>query len=304
MSLIDILLWQPGAHARLGLVACAVVLVAGIGYLHTLTGLGYEFHVFFIAPVLFVAWYIGKRAGYGLALLSVGIWFLADRLLQGEQADPFPLLFNSAMRLTMFLCGAWLMARMRRVLHRESRLAREDALTRLPNRRAFQERGRRAFAQAQRQAAPLTAIVFDVDRFKDVNDRLGHEVGDRLLATVAQVVRRHARASDIPGRLGGDEFALLLPNMDAAAAAPYSENLRQQLLAAMREHDWPVTFSIGVASYRQAPRDFAIALAHADALMYEAKNCGRDRILLRSQEDEPIRKSALARRQLHDRSVR
>ncbi|MDP1652737.1 MAG: GGDEF domain-containing protein [Rhodocyclaceae bacterium] len=286
MRLRDTLLWQPGAHARLGLVAFAVALAAGIGHLHALTGLGYEFHVFFIAPVLLVAWWVGKRAGYGLAILAAGIWFLADRSLAGEQADSFPLLFNSATRLTIFLCGAWLMARMHRVLHRESRLAREDALTRLPNRRAFHERGRRAFAQAQRQAAPLTAIVIDLDRFKEVNDSLGHIAGDRLLATVAQVMLRHVRASDIPGRLGGDEFALLLPNMDASAAAPYSENLRQHLLAAMREQGWPVTFSIGVASYRQVPRNFDVALAQADALMYEVKNGGRDRILQRVPDGE------------------
>ncbi len=303
MRLKEILLWQPGARARLGLVLFAVVLAAGIGHLHALTGLAYEFHVLFIVPVLLVAWWVGKRAGYGLALLSAGIWFLADRSLAGEQADAFPLLFNSAMRLTIFLCSAWLMARMRRVLHRESRLAREDALTRLPNRRAFHERGRRAFAQAQRQAEPLTVIVIDLDRFKEINDNLGHETGDRLLVTVAQVMLRHVRASDISGRLGGDEFALLLPNMDASAAASYSENLRQLLLEAMREHDWPVTFSIGVASYRQVPHDFATALAQADALMYEVKNSGRDRILLRNWEDETIRKSAPAGRRLHGRSV-
>lgn len=188
-------------------------------------------------------------------------------------------MFNIGMRLAIFVGWVWLLDQMRRVLQRESRLAREDALTQLPNRREFHERGRAAFAQAQRQGASSTVVFFDLDKFKQVNDELGHEVGDQLLTKVAAVMRLHVRASDIAGRLGGDEFALVLPNMDAAAAMPYVEELRQRLLATMGEHGWPVTFSIGVASYGVTPLDFDAALAQADALMYEVKNGGRNRIL-------------------------
>lgn len=282
MRIRKALLWQPSADARMGIVAAMLVLALGVGYLHTLTGLAYEFHVLFVFPVLITAWFAGTRAGYGLALLAAATWFVADRLLAGEQADLFPLLFNIGMRLAIFVGWVWLLDEMRRVLQRESRLAREDALTQLPNRREFHERGRAAFAQAQRQGAPSTVVFIDLDKFKQVNDELGHEAGDQLLAKVARVMRLHVRASDIAGRLGGDEFALLLPNMDAAAAASYVEELRQRLLAAMDEHRWPVTFSIGVASYDVTPPDFDAALAQADSLMYEVKNGGRDRILQRT----------------------
>jgi len=129
-------------------------------------------------------------------------------------------------------------------------------LTRLPNRREFHDRGRQAFAQAQRQKAPFTAVFIDLDRFKEVNDTLGHETGDRLLKVVADVIRDHVRASDVPGRLGGDEFALLLPNMKTDAVQAYVDKLRRNLLEAMH------------------PRQ-------ADELMYEVKRSGRDRILLR-----------------------
>lgn len=283
MKIKETLLWQPGARARGVIAVCATLSAAGIAYLHMMTGLAYEFHALFDVPVLLVAWLIGARAGYALAIVSVGLWFFADHLLRGEQADVFPLLFNTSMRLAIFLGGAWLMVQMRRALQRESRLAREDVLTQLPNRREFHEQGRRAFAQAQRLSAPFTVAFIDLDHFKEVNDNFGHEAGDRVLKNVAAVMLRHVRTSDIPGRLGGDEFALLLPNMDADAAATYTENLRQQLLAAMLEHGWPVTFSIGVACYRHAPRDFEAALAQADALMYEVKNSGRNRILLRAE---------------------
>ncbi|MDD2700442.1 MAG: GGDEF domain-containing protein [Sideroxydans sp.] len=281
MQILKALLWQPGAGARKGIIAASLALALGVGYLHTLAGLAYEFHVLFVFPVLVTAWFVSARAGYGMSLLAATEWFIADRLLAGQQTDPLPLLFNIGMRLVIFVGWVWLLDEMRRVLQRESRLAREDELTQLPNRREFYERGRAAFSQAQRLSSPSTVVFFDLDKFKYVNDELGHEVGDQLLAKVAAVMRLHVRASDVAGRLGGDEFALVLPNMDAAAAMPYVEELRQRLLAAMSEHGWGVTFSIGVASYHVTPLDFDTALTQADALMYEVKNGGRNRILQR-----------------------
>ena len=97
----------------------------------------------------------------------------------------------------------------------------------------------------------------------------------------ADVIRDHVRASDVPGRLGGDEFALLLPNMKTNAVQAYVDKLRRNLLEAMHPEGWPVTFSIGVASYERAPAALKVLLAQADSLMYAAKQSGRDRILLR-----------------------
>lgn len=192
-----------------------------------------------------------------------------------------PLLFNSLVRLTLLLGGIWLLAQLHLVLDRERRLAHEDALTGMANRRAFYERGHDALALSRRQKAAFTAVYIDLDRFKQVNDEQGHKAGDALLRRVADVFRANVRASDIAGRLGGDEFALLLPGMDDAAALPYVADLRQRLLDAMRANAWPVTFSIGVASYRQAPENVDALITLADALMYEVKESGRDRILQR-----------------------
>ncbi len=264
---------------RAGILGLCVLVTLLVGYLHTLTGLAYEFHVFFILPVLAASWFNGQRFGYGLAVLAALEWYIADQSLASDQAYVMSLIFNTAMRLTIFLFAAWLIGELRAVLMQESRMAREDALTQLPNRREFHERGHQAFAQAQRQGAPLTAVFIDLDRFKEVNDTLGHAVGDNLLTAVARIIREQVRASDIPGRMGGDEFALLLPNMNAQAASGYVGKLRDRLLATMKEKAWPVSFSIGVASYQIAPHDFDTLIGQADALMYEVKRCGRDRIL-------------------------
>jgi diguanylate cyclase (GGDEF)-like protein len=285
MNLRQWMLWKPDALARRIVLTVGIGLTLVLGHVHYLSGLGFEFHVFFALPILVVAWFLGFRPALAVVLLAVGVWFAADRGLEGDQADAFPLLFNTVMRLAIFVAGAWTLAKMRQVLDREARLAREDTLTGLTNRRAFHEQGRAALALASRQEIPFTAVIIDLDKFKQVNDEQGHDTGDALLRRVAAVFRGRTRAGDIVGRLGGDEFALLLPGMDAQAALAYVNDLRQRLLDAMRDKGWPVTFSIGIVSCHRAPDVLEALLKQADQLMYAAKQAGRDRILQHVSEE-------------------
>ena len=170
MKLKEAFLWQPNWLYKSLILIGGALLVTAVGYVHTLTGLAYEFHAFFIVPILGVSWFLGARFGYALALLAAIEWFLADQMLTGAQSSLLPLLFNTVIRLAIFAGGAWLVGSIRNTLLRESRLAREDALTKLPNRREFLERGHQAFAQAQRQGAPFAAVYIDLDRFKIIND--------------------------------------------------------------------------------------------------------------------------------------
>lgn len=276
----DWLRWHPRERQRIGVLAGGGILLLAVDYVHVLTGLAYELHILFILPVLLVSWFAGAPSGYGLALLAVALWLLADLALAGTTGLR-PLVFNTGMRLAMFLPGVWLLAQLRGLHDREARLAREDMLTGLPNRREFAEQGRRALALAQRLGSPFTTVFIDLDHFKKINDQQGHEAGDAVLANVAATLKTHLRVGDIPGRLGGDEFALLLPGMDAAAAAVYLKELRRRLLDGMRQGGWPVTFSIGAAAFQQPPQDLDPALAQADTLMYQVKTGGRDAVLLR-----------------------
>lgn len=287
MTLRSLILAPPSRQTQLALWLVAIGLAGLVGYLHLQTGLAYEFHLFFIVPVLLVAWFVNIRRGYVIASLTVILWYLADRQLGGETADRLPLLFNTLVRLSIFIAIVWLLGQLRLVLTRESQLAREDSLTGLANRRGFMQLGQGLLALARRQQTPISAIFIDLDRFKEVNDSLGHEAGDTLLQAVARTLRQHLRSSDIAGRLGGDEFALILPDTDADAASAYAEALRDRLLATMRENGWSVvTFSIGVASFRQAPADLPSLLKEADALMYEVKENGRDRVMVRRYSTE------------------
>ena len=276
--------WKPGPLTQRIILVCALLVSLALMALHLTAGFDYEFHLLFGIPVFVVAWYLGSIAGYAMAFIVASLWLAADFRLEGSQAAMFPLLFNSVFRVCLFASAVALLSGLRSVLERERRFAREDPLTGLPNRREFIEQGSHALALARRQDIPMTAIFIDLDRFKEVNDLHGHKAGDEVLIMVSAVLRKNLRASDVCGRLGGDEFALLLPGMNAVDAARYAEKLRSDLIQSMQSRDWPVRFSIGVASHAQPLADFFAVIATADALMYEVKRSGRDRILQRAYE--------------------
>jgi diguanylate cyclase (GGDEF)-like protein len=126
--------------------------------------------------------------------------------------------------------------------------------------------------------------MIDLDHFKEVNDTLGHQEGDALLKAVGRVLMKRVRQADFAGRLGGDEFALVLVNADEKGARQFADKIRAALLAAMKQRRWPVTFSMGVAVFPQPPHNVDGFLAPADALMYRAKEEGKDTIRFALQE--------------------
>ena len=152
-------------------------------------------------------------------------------------------------------------------------LALHDRLTGLPNRNLIEDRLRQAIASAARRHGSLAFIILDLDNFKDVNDALGHPVGDRLLADVARRLQTHLRETDTVGRLGGDEFAIVMPDADEAAAITAAERIMQGLDApfAFEETNFAVSASLGVAIYPQHGEDVASLFKHADDAMYAAK---------------------------------
>lgn len=157
-------------------------------------------------------------------------------------------------------------------------LAHFDALTGLPNRVLLADRCRAALSAAQRSKTPLALIFLDLDHFKNVNDSLGHRVGDDLLVALAARLKAVVREQDTVSRLGGDEFILVLPATDAVGAAHVAEKL---LLSALQpfeiaQHELTVTPSIGIALYPNDGADFDALSRCADSAMYHAKEQGRN----------------------------
>ncbi|MDP3821881.1 MAG: EAL domain-containing protein [Burkholderiales bacterium] len=168
-------------------------------------------------------------------------------------------------------------------------LAEHDELTTLPNRAAFQSAVTRALAYSTGEGSQFAVIFVDVDRFKVINDTLGHAAGDHLLQTLAERMKQVVRGKDLVARMGGDEMCLLLHDVrDASHASEIAERVLAalkvpvELRTGMQHH---VTVSAGVAIFPQDGTDVETLLRHADIAMYRAKAAGRDGFALFGAHD-------------------
>jgi diguanylate cyclase (GGDEF)-like protein len=158
-------------------------------------------------------------------------------------------------------------------------IAALDPLTGARNRRAMEEEVGIALAAHARSGRPITLVVLDLDHFKHVNDRFGHEEGDRVLRTFVELVKRSTRATDRLFRYGGEEFVLLMEHTDEIAVERAFANLRKRVHAELRARAEPVTVSAGAAVLRHGETRDAW-FARADAALYRAKEGGRDRLVV------------------------
>lgn len=156
--------------------------------------------------------------------------------------------------------------------------ARTDALTGLLNRRGFDSRMEFALALARRSGRPLSVVSLDVDHFKGVNDRFGHEAGDEVLRRLAQTLQQRLRASDVIARLGGEEFAVVLPDTAAEDARAIAQSIVDGMAAQEDPLVGRITVSAGIASLRDAPDSALELLRRSDAALYAAKGQGRNRV--------------------------
>ena len=165
-------------------------------------------------------------------------------------------------------------------LHRD---ARTDSLTGLDNRRAMEERGPIEMKRAQRFGTPVSLVLCDLDHFKAINDKHGHEAGDAALRTVARVLRGALRETDVLGRWGGEEFMAVLVDTNARPAVEVAERMRAAVHAAKFD-DLPfgATISLGVSTVDQVKAPGAAwdsLIKEADQLLYQAKKEGRNRVI-------------------------
>ncbi len=246
-------------------------LLASNGHAHPFDGAGRErpgtadaSHCTLVAPIIFRGNILGAMTavnGHRRPAFSEN-----DRRLLEAMANQAAMAIHHAM-----------------LFERTREMAHIDALTGLHTRRRFFELGQHILLHAARFQEPLSAIMFDIDHFKSINDAFGHAAGDVVLRQVAKHTQAQLRRTDLLGRYGGEEFAILLPNTDITAAYSIAERLR----SAVAEHSgWldqesiSVTISLGLVERQPHVTDLYVLLRDADRALYTAKNRGRNQVAM------------------------
>ena len=230
-----------------------------------------------------------KVAGYPLHITVgrataeyLGHW----RRDMGVVAVLSSILLAVALGATLMVDRAW--RRQRRVSQLLEMQAHTDALTGIANRRRFFEVAEAELARTRRYDKPLSLLMLDIDRFKEVNDTHGHRAGDRVLQQLARTCLEVLRTVDVAGRVGGEEFAILLPETALDGAVEVAERLREAVAKAgvAREEGVPlrVTVSIGVAT-TAGSANLDTLMSQADDALYDAKHRGRNRVRAFAQRD-------------------
>ena len=249
-----------------------------LGIVDYFTGPEIAFAFFYLIPVSMVAWFAGKRPGIVTSIISSITWFFAD-IASGRTYSHYLIgYWNAASRLGFFILVTLLLSLLKKALKQEQELSRKDPLTDAVNSRFFKELAEMEIQRARRYDHPFSVVYIDLDNFKFVNDTFGHKAGDMLLLKVVRIIRSQLRKMDVIGRLGGDEFACLLSETNQEGSRIVVSKLQSSLLEEMQHNDWPVTFSIGVMTFVDAPQLVDQMIQMADELMYSVKKSGKNAV--------------------------
>ena len=251
------------------------LLLMAFGYVDFATGPEIFFSFFYLVPIAAIAWYFGLVPGFYFSFLCAVVGFLADfEFDRGHFSNPVTY-WNTGLRSSFFLIFCLMMVFVRKELFTEYLNARLDPLTNVYNSRAFLEMFDGGGLD-RKMTPPLSVAFMDLDDFKKVNDRFGHEMGNVLLKKVAQAMRDSVRSSDIVARLGGDEFIIAFPATDLVTARALIQKLRRQLKESLDPIRLPATLSIGVVTLPRIPVNMLEVIRTADQLMYDVKKKGKN----------------------------
>lgn len=265
--------WRSG---RLLAWAGGVLLIGLVGFVDYVTGPYISFSIFYFLPVGLMAWYGGRMAGTTGAILAAVSWFLAqtsESIAYSSAAIPY---WNAIVEFLSFMVLTQIACALKGAIRHQAELARTDDLTGVANRRHFFELAEMEIKRAGRYEHPFSLAYFDLDNFKSVNDRRGHEEGDRLLRAAAQAIHGSIRTTDLMARMGGDEFAVLMPETGSEAAMSVHQKMWASLQDKVGSSHPEVTISVGLVTWLSPPASTDEMVRTADALMYAAKEGGRN----------------------------
>ena len=226
---------------------------------------------FLVLPIVFASWYGSNRAGVFLALITSVVLAVSREWLSASTFSLQSVIFDGLSHLIAYSILAILITNFRSVHRVEVVAADTDNLTGLNNPRSFYVELSNELLRSKRFKRIFSLAYIDIDNFKNINDSLGHSIGDELLVEVAKCLKSSLRATDTISRLGGDEFVCLLPETGDKDVKNLFSKVKKLLSERMQSHSWPVGFSVGVVTFETLPADVKQAISVADDLMYSVK---------------------------------
>jgi diguanylate cyclase (GGDEF)-like protein len=281
MSVLDRLGRLPGVVS----VGIVIALCLGVGWIDSVTRSDVRLLPFYFTAVAFGAWQLRRAGAVASAALALSCWIGAQWL---DAADDWTVLvwtINIATQGVALLSVGLLVALLAEQLRVVEAATRRDALTGLRNRPGLVNDTTLLIDLCRRHGRPFALAFVDLDHFKQVNDRFGHGAGDALLKVCADVIVQNCRSTDVVARLGGDEFVIAMPEQHPPETRVAMERLRESFKQHTEVVDRGVSMTIGVLVHPRAALTLEDMLSRADALMYDAKRAGRDRVLIAETED-------------------
>ena len=260
------------------LLAIIIGLTSVLGILDYYSGSELSISFVYTVPIMLAVWYGGHQYGWMVSIASTFIWTASELATGRGYSHPLIIVWNALIILAFFVLIMRLLLLLKDKIATLNNFASIDGLTGLINRRIFLEQLEHELARVRRYPEIFTLAYIDLDNFKYVNDSLGHMVGDELLQTIGRTISDNLRESDLGARLGGDEFMVYFPTMDEKSAVTVMEELQKKLIHAMDEKSWPVTFSIGMVTYKQPMKNVREMVHKVDELMYRVKKTGKNNI--------------------------
>lgn len=258
----------------------SLILVAIIDYI---TGIEIRAFPLYFLPLMLSAWRLGTFVTIDYAIAASSLWALIMYVSGREYASNFIWLINFLTQSFTFIFVSVLIAMLRDKFDNERTLNRTDLLTGMPNRRNFFEESELLIAQCQKLSQPIALAYIDLDNFKQANDQLGHNYGDKLLQAVAETLKNNLEKRDTCARMGGDEFVILLANIDITQATNLLDRIRDQLAENPILARCHVTASIGAVAYAHSPPMIDEMLRNADSVMYAIKADSKNGVRVESR---------------------
>lgn len=248
--------------------AVGIILIGIFSLLQLRTGGTFSIEPLYLLPIGAIAWVWNRSLGLAMAGIAGVVGVLTATTTVWDA-------FMRALSLGIF---AWVLPSVKREWIAREQESQIDFLTRTANKQSFMDSASQEIQRALRYQHPFTVAYLDVDNFKFINSRFGHNAGDSLLRAVGQTVRGKIRATDLVARMGEDEFALLLPETQSEAAQIVVSRIQKFLLDAMEKNEWPVTFSVGVMTFLQAPASAQELLEKVISLTAAVKQSGKNAV--------------------------